>query len=135
MVIPRTLIVNAAKDAAELVSQLISKHTTAQTVKGKEEFRFLGLDLVKGEVVDNVKRGVLEPALSKVRPLLDVQFDRGDILASGHTFNPLSFPDPALETITLTEKTMHIQHRNVRAYTCNLRSKASVSPQRLPSPS
>ena len=64
--IPRTLIVNAAKDAAELVSQLISKHTIAQTVKGKEDLRFLGLDLVEGSVVDNVKRGVLEPALSKV---------------------------------------------------------------------
>ena len=66
LVIPRTLIVNAAKDAAELVSQLISKHTVAQTVKGKEDLRFLGLDLVEGSVVDNVKRGVLEPALSKV---------------------------------------------------------------------
>jgi len=69
LVIPRTLIVNAAKDAAELVSQLISKHTTAQTVKGEEDLRFLGLDLIKGEVVDNVKRGVLEPALSKVKSL------------------------------------------------------------------
>lgn len=69
LVIPRTLIVNAAKDAAELVSQLISKHTVAQTVKGKEDLRFLGLDLVEGSVVDNVKRGVLEPALSKVKSL------------------------------------------------------------------
>ena len=80
MVIPRTLIVNAAKDAAELVSQLISKHTTAQTEKGKEDFRFLGLDLVNGEVVDNVKRGVLEPALSKVCSWLDDRFARGDVL-------------------------------------------------------
>merc|ERR1711934_1286287 len=73
LVIPRTLIVNAAKDAAELVSQLISKHTVAQTVKGKEDLRFLGLDLVEGSVVDNVKRGVLEPALSKVKSLVLLQ--------------------------------------------------------------
>jgi len=69
LVIPRTLIVNAAKDAAELVSQLLAKHFTAQNEEGKEDNRFFGLDLVEGKIVDNVGRGVLEPALSKVKSL------------------------------------------------------------------
>lgn len=32
----------------------------------KKEFQFFGLDLLNGQVIDNFKAGVLEPALSKV---------------------------------------------------------------------
>ena len=50
LVIPKTLAVNAAKDATDLVAKLCAFHNAAQTVSGKETMRFMGLDLVKGEV-------------------------------------------------------------------------------------
>jgi T-complex protein 1 subunit alpha len=79
MVIPRVLSVNAAKDATELVSVLKSYHYTAQhpptsTREGvseevNENLKFMGLDLIKGEVRDNLHAGVVEPALSKIKSL------------------------------------------------------------------
>ena len=59
LVIPKTLAVNAAKDAIELVAQLRAKHFAGE--------RAFGLDLVEGIVRDNVAAGVLEPMLSKVK--------------------------------------------------------------------
>lgn len=35
----------------------------------KEGLKYYGLDLKAGEIVDNVERGVLEPAMSKVKSL------------------------------------------------------------------
>lgn len=67
--IPRTLAVNAAKDAAELVARLCAKHYTSQTNQDQVALKNMGLDLVKGVVCDSVARGVLEPALSKVKSL------------------------------------------------------------------
>lgn len=69
MVIPRTLTINSAHDATELVSQLRSYHHTAQSVEGKEEYRFMGLDLNKGLVINNMEMGVIEPAISKIKSL------------------------------------------------------------------
>ncbi|ORY58169.1 T-complex protein 1 subunit alpha [Pseudomassariella vexata] len=81
LVIPKTLAVNAAKDASELVAQLRSRHAVSQRglegdasqdekmvarVKGYKNY---GLDLMKGKVVDEIKAGVLEPSMSKVRQL------------------------------------------------------------------
>ncbi len=81
LVIPKTLAVNAAKDAAELVAQLRSRHALSQriqegeanddekTLARKKGYRNYGLDLTRGKVVDEIKLGVLEPSISKVRQL------------------------------------------------------------------
>lgn len=81
LVIPKTLAVNAAKDASELVAQLRSRHAVSQrtqegdatqdekTIARMKGYRNYGLDLARGKVQDEVKAGVLEPAMSKVRQL------------------------------------------------------------------
>ena len=100
LVIPRTLAVNAAKDASELVAQLRSYHANSQRVQeapeqqpppspqksGKQRwseveteqariaakrkaYRNYGLDLTRGKCVDQIKGGVLEPSMSKIRQL------------------------------------------------------------------
>lgn len=69
LVIPRTLAINAAQDATELVAQLRAYHNTSQKVAGKEHLRFMGLDLVNGKVRDSIAAGVVEPAISKIKSL------------------------------------------------------------------
>jgi T-complex protein 1 subunit alpha len=84
LVIPKTLAINAAQDAAELVAQLRSRHALSQRVQEgvagdasedekaaarKKSYKNYGLDLSKGKVVDQLKAGVLEPSMSKVRQL------------------------------------------------------------------
>jgi len=69
LVIPKTLAVNAALDATDLVAKLRAYHNTSQTKKGYEELKWIGLDLEKGAVVDNKKAGVVEPAISKIKSL------------------------------------------------------------------
>ncbi|KAI0017599.1 T-complex protein 1 [Xylariomycetidae sp. FL0641] len=81
LIIPKTLAVNAARDASELVAQLRSRHALSQrtqdgegnedekTLARKKGYKNYGLDLMKGKVVDEVKAGVLEPSISKVRQL------------------------------------------------------------------
>lgn len=65
LVIPKTLAVNAAKDATELIAQLCARHANTED----PEARFCGLDLVAGAVVNNFKKGVLEPTMNKVKCL------------------------------------------------------------------
>ena len=65
MVIPKTLAVNAAKDATELMAQLCAR----QAAKEDPEARFGGLDLAAGAVVNNFQKGVLEPTVNKVKCL------------------------------------------------------------------
>ena len=63
---------NAAKDATDLVAKLRSYHNAAQNAPAGDPKKVLlryGLDLLKGEVRDNVSAGVLEPTMSKVRSL------------------------------------------------------------------
>ncbi|KAI3428775.1 hypothetical protein D9Q98_007596 [Chlorella vulgaris] len=67
LVIPKTLAVNAAKDATELVAKLRAYHYTAQTNPEKKELARSGLDLATGSIRDNIAAGVLEPALSKTK--------------------------------------------------------------------
>lgn len=70
--IPKTLAVNAAKDSTDLVAKLRAYHNAAQNASAGDPKKALsryGLDLLNGEVVDNVKAGVLEPTVSKVRSL------------------------------------------------------------------
>ncbi|KAI9508482.1 T-complex protein 1 [Russula earlei] len=72
LVIPKTLAVNAAKDATNLVAKLRSYHNAAQNAPAGDPKKALlryGLDLLKGDVRDNVTAGVLEPTVSKVRSL------------------------------------------------------------------
>ncbi|KAF2492070.1 T-complex protein 1 [Lophium mytilinum] len=80
--IPTTLAVNAAKDASELVSQLRSRHALSQktaddpaatkdqkAIARSKNYKNYGLDLVNGKVCDEIKAGVLEPSMSKVKQL------------------------------------------------------------------
>ena len=70
--IPKTLAVNAAKDSTELVAKLRSYHHAAQNAPIGDPKKVLlryGLDLLNGEVRDNVAAGVLEPTMSKVKSL------------------------------------------------------------------
>jgi T-complex protein 1 subunit alpha len=80
LVIPRVLSVNAAKDATELVSQLRAHHYASQNphttpnmtkeeLEANQSRRFIGLDLIKGEVRNNLDAGVVEPAISKIKSL------------------------------------------------------------------
>ncbi|EFR02440.1 T-complex protein 1 subunit alpha [Nannizzia gypsea CBS 118893] len=81
LIIPKTLAVNAAKDASELVAQLRSRHTHAlrvqegvaneadKAIAKQKNYRNYGLELLKGRVTDSVKAGVLEPSMSKVKQL------------------------------------------------------------------
>jgi T-complex protein 1 subunit alpha len=65
LVVPKTLAVNAARDATELVAKLRARHYAAQAKPERAALSRSGLDLEAGAVRDNVEAGVLEPALSK----------------------------------------------------------------------
>jgi T-complex protein 1 subunit alpha len=71
LVIPKTLSVNAAKDATELVAKLRSIQTRAQGAEGVTDGRlkYTGLDLIQGITRDNLDAGVVEPAISKIKSL------------------------------------------------------------------
>eukprot|EP00775_Hariotina_reticulata_P008146 gene8146-8339_t len=73
LVIPKTLAVNAAKDATELVAKLRAFHHAAQSQSEQKSLAQYGLDLVEGRVVNNVEAGVLEPALSKTKMIQDAE--------------------------------------------------------------
>lgn len=72
-IIPKTLAVNAAKDATELISKLRTLHTASQKEgeidPKKLELKYCGLDLLNGKPRNNLKAGVLEPMISKVNSL------------------------------------------------------------------
>jgi len=68
-VIPKTLAINAALDAADLVSKLRAFHNESQCNEARAGFRFCGLDLVKGCIRDNNKAGVFEPTKIKTKSL------------------------------------------------------------------
>lgn len=71
LVIPKVLATNAAKDASDLLAKLKMYHTASQTSSEtkKQEYKYVGLDLSNGKVRNNLKAGVLEPALSKIKSL------------------------------------------------------------------
>jgi len=69
LVIPKTLAVNAAKDSTDLVAKLRAYHNASQNDTAKKDLKWYGLDLIKGEVRDNLKAGVLEPVISKLKSL------------------------------------------------------------------
>lgn len=72
LTIPKTLSLNAAKDSTDLVAKLRAYHNAAQNAPAgdaKRQLMFYGLDLLKGEIRDNVQAGVLEPTISKIKSL------------------------------------------------------------------
>ncbi|KAF7286766.1 chaperonin containing TCP1 subunit 1 [Rhynchophorus ferrugineus] len=69
LVIPKTLSVNAAKDATDLVAKLRAYHNSSQTKVEHANLKYVGLDLIEGTVKDNKKAGVLEPTISKIKSL------------------------------------------------------------------
>lgn len=69
LVIPKQLSINAGKDATDLVTKLTACHHMAQSMPDKKDLRFTGLDLFEGTVANNLRAGVLEPAMSKVKSL------------------------------------------------------------------
>ncbi|XP_053605698.1 T-complex protein 1 subunit alpha [Plodia interpunctella] len=69
LVIPKTLAVNAARDATDLVAKLRAYHNSAQTKVEHANLKWVGLDLTEGTLRDNLAAGVLEPAVSKIKSL------------------------------------------------------------------
>ena len=71
LVIPKTLAVNAAKDASELVAKLRSVHAKGQHSEDAADdgLKYMGLDLIDGSIRDNLAAGVVEPAISKIKSL------------------------------------------------------------------
>lgn len=69
LVIPKTLAVNAGKDATDLVAKLRAYHNSSQIKSEQANLKWVGLDLFEGVVRDNKKAGVLEPTISKVKCL------------------------------------------------------------------
>lgn len=69
LVIPKTLAVNAAKDASDLVAKLRAYHNSSQTKTEHANLKWVGLDLLNGIVKDNKEAGVLEPSVSKIKSL------------------------------------------------------------------
>ena len=69
LVIPKTLSINAAQDACELLAKLKMYHAASQTSNDEKkiEYKYVGLDLAAGKVRNNLKAGVLEPTLSKIK--------------------------------------------------------------------
>merc|ERR1711998_436348 len=69
LVIPKTLAMNAAKDAIELCAKLCAIHNNSQSDPEKRNLQYRGLDLVNGKIRDNLAAGVVEPAMSKIKQL------------------------------------------------------------------
>merc|ERR1712127_1018785 len=72
LVIPKTLAINAAMDAVDLLAALRVRHHASQDAAADEKkkgYRWYGLDLSNGSVRDSVAAGVLEPLVSKLKSL------------------------------------------------------------------
>merc|ERR1719394_1031409 len=69
LVIPKTLALNGAHDATDLVAQLRGYHNEAQKNEQRKDWLHTGLNLDKGKCRNNLKAGVLEPAMSKIKSI------------------------------------------------------------------
>jgi len=71
LTIPKTLAINAAMDAIDLLSALRVRHHAAQSGQDekKADYKWYGLDLTNGVVRNSVAAGVLEPMVSKLKSL------------------------------------------------------------------
>jgi len=70
-VIPKTLSINAAKDATDLLTKLRYVHDKSQKTEGEESLKLkhTGLDLIAGKIRNNFNAGVFEPGISKIKSL------------------------------------------------------------------
>uniref|UniRef100_A0A6U6P3V1 T-complex protein 1 subunit alpha n=1 Tax=Zooxanthella nutricula TaxID=1333877 RepID=A0A6U6P3V1_9DINO len=70
LTIPKTLAINAALDAIDLLAALRVRHHAAQTAQdSKKDYKWYGLDLINNGVRNSVTAGVLEPMVSKLKSL------------------------------------------------------------------
>ncbi|KAG7196194.1 Alpha subunit of chaperonin-containing T-complex [Scheffersomyces spartinae] len=73
LVIPKTLANNAAKDSSDLVSKLRTYHAASQALQANDSkrrnYKYYGLDLIEGKIVNEMTHGVLEPTMSKIKSL------------------------------------------------------------------
>eukprot|EP00931_Biecheleriopsis_adriatica_P057478 TRINITY_DN340_c0_g1_i1.p1 TRINITY_DN340_c0_g1~~TRINITY_DN340_c0_g1_i1.p1 ORF type:complete len:560 (-),score=168.28 TRINITY_DN340_c0_g1_i1:91-1731(-) len=71
LTIPKTLAINAALDAIDLLAALRVRHHASQqaTDPKKKDYKWYGLDLTNGTVRNSVAHGVLEPMVSKLKSL------------------------------------------------------------------
>jgi len=71
LTIPKTLALNAALDAIDLVAMLRVRHNAALKADDpkKQDYRFYGLDLLNSKVRNSVQAGVMEPMVSKLKSL------------------------------------------------------------------
>mmetsp|Transcript_39209 Transcript_39209/g.63343 ORF Transcript_39209/g.63343 Transcript_39209/m.63343 type:complete len:550 (-) Transcript_39209:316-1965(-) len=71
LTIPKTLAINAALDAIDLLAALRVRHHASQngTDAKKQDYKWYGLDLSNGTVRNSVAAGVLEPMVSKLKSL------------------------------------------------------------------
>ena len=69
-VIPKTLCMNAAKDATDLLAKLRAVHYSSQNKdEDEKKLKNCGLDLIQGKIRNNFNAGVFEPAISKIKSL------------------------------------------------------------------
>merc|ERR1711998_685236 len=66
-VIPKTLAMNAAQDATDMVAKLRANHHAAQTDTSKADKKNFGLDVHEGKIRNNLEAGVIEPAVCKTK--------------------------------------------------------------------
>jgi len=71
LTIPKTLAINAAMDAIDLLAMLRVRHNAALKADDpkKKDYRWYGLDLLNGKVRNSVQAGVMEPMVSKLKSL------------------------------------------------------------------
>merc|ERR1712173_45222 len=69
LIIPKTLALNGAHDATDLVAQLRGFHHAAQSDENHADWKFTGLNLENGRARNNLTAGVLEPAMSKIKSI------------------------------------------------------------------
>merc|ERR1719221_2238106 len=71
LTIPKTLAINAALDAIDLLAILRVRHHASQSSQDekKRDFKWYCLDLTNGAVRNSVAAGVLEPMVSKLKSL------------------------------------------------------------------
>lgn len=71
LVLPKTLIMNGAKDCIDLIARLRASHYASQTAPPEDKVRralcWSGLDLGTGRVRDSVQAGILEPSMVKIK--------------------------------------------------------------------
>jgi T-complex protein 1 subunit alpha len=70
-IIPKTLALNAAKDALDLIAKLRTFHYASQNSDNAErqQWKNCGLDLIKGTIRNNYTAGLFEPSISKLKSL------------------------------------------------------------------